>query len=274
MPAKKTNISKKPTKRAAKRAPLKTEEQKKQAIAEIYKKIELKENEKKDINKQKKWLNGREKRVNQIETQRQHLLDQQRPDQMYHEDILIKYRTKAKTEETQALRGKNSEGTIVGKKKYNELLKRNKITLDSNRLKLERGKLSFDIYKQNKALLRTDMSALRETHLKVTDYLIKRYSKGKISFEDAKKIMDNIGFCVSSAIEQHGLLKRMNLLEHSNLHSKVISQILVDYIKTGDYNGMQRIINGITLDIKQKRSVFKELQELDNYFTKKRKKLF
>lgn len=262
-------------KRAAKRVAPKTKEEKDKAISKIYKEIEQKEEARKQVKAQKKreiektlaWLKAKEDRIKQIEDQRNHLLSQQKYDNPYRGAMLVEYKTEAKTDATLKARGgKSSEGKIMSEKKYNELLKRNKIILDKKVKDSEASNLYQSFSKQRSALSKAGLGEFTETYDKVVDYIRKKHNKGKIDYAKASNLMNQIGDLVEHAIKQNNLLYRIKSTENLDLHSRVISKILVDFIKKRDYPEMIRTMNMITKDIQERRGFTTTLYELDRFY--------
>lgn len=300
-------ISTVPKKRAAKRMPAKSEADKKAALDKIWKDIEKRENEQKQRKEEKNklmqkkerttftidgqefttitrvdiknlvaskrredkaFLKGNRDRVKQIESQRQHLLEQPGVENPYRGAMLVKYKTAAEKESTLNARGRNSEGTVMSEKRYKELLKRNKITLDKSKKKDESSKLYLISTEQHRSLTRENLlDDFSDYHKKLTDYIMLKHEKGKIDFDTALDLMKKVNFSVKSAVTQRKIINQ-KYPDYKEMHTRVLEKILTNFLKKRDYPEMQRTLNTISVSLKENRGVFKTLNELDGFYKK------
>jgi hypothetical protein len=263
-----------PKKRAARRMKPKSEAEKKAALDKIWADIEKRENEYRQKQEEKEWLNTKKKRVKQIETQKKYLdnFSDAIDEPPLHGTILLKYRTKGNKTTRQYREDlakreplKTDAGLITTEEKYNELLKRNKKILNIRTREYQTGNLSYILINQKRAISKTNLSAFGKYHEKVVDYIFKKYNKKRIDYNTALDMIKKVDFCVKKAIAQNKALKRISP-HNVDLHSEVVGKILVNFLKKRDYPDTVLTLEALDVNVKKQRNIFKDLNELDQYY--------
>lgn len=217
-------------------------------------------------------INAMKERINVIAEQGKYLEKQKYyPENPFKGLYTIKYK-KEVTGEKLRERG-YQEGKHITEKQYKELVYRNKQAHETAVEELNRMEFLYSLKRQERWLSGKNVGDFKDIHEKTINYLIKKYERGSISAERLKELMLVIDSGVKSVIAQNRLLQKTKLTTHNDLHSRVVGLVLADFIRTGNLGEFNRTINSITKDINNRSKLFSSLSELEEYYTKRNRRL-